>query len=283
MKAAREQTNVELGIERQRTDDELAPETITRLRSFERAKTDRTLAQEREVSDRYAAAQEDMLAVVAHDLRNMLNVIVINASVILMADDATNTLPLAEGIQKIGAQMNLVLEDVLDFSTMQAGSLGMHTAPTDIVQLVRDAVAINASAATASKIELVLSTSVDRLVLEADSRRIMRVVLNVLSNAVKFTPPGGRVSVNVERVGSELEIAISDTGPGIAPDELETIFERYRQARSGTWSGGVGLGLYIARAIVAAHGGRIWAESELGSGATFKTRLPVGKARETTS
>ncbi|HEY0715087.1 MAG TPA: ATP-binding protein, partial [Polyangia bacterium] len=105
-------------------------------------------------------------------------------------------------------------------------------------------------------------------------QRILQVLANVLGNAIKFTPAGGRITVRLECNGKQATIAVADTGPGIAPSQLERIFERLAQTQP-TADRSLGLGLFIARAIVEGHGGRIWAESALGEGSTFFVTLPL--------
>ena len=251
---------------------------MLQLLALEREATDRTLEIERSVIDRSLSAHVDMLNVVAHDLRNLLNVLVINAATIVIAPDVAAAIPLAQAIQKAGGQMNLLLEDLLDFSSMQAGELVLRRAPIDLMLVVQDVIAIHGPAATANDIEIKLACPFDRLLIEGDSRRLMRVVINLLSNAIKFTPPGGRILVQLTKLDAGVEIAVSDTGPGIPERELDSIFERYRHAnQSGKRGEGIGLGLFIARAVVEAHGGRIWAENQPGGGAMFRARIPTKK------
>jgi signal transduction histidine kinase len=107
-----------------------------------------------------------------------------------------------------------------------------------------------------------------------DPARMLQVLTNLLSNAIKFTPPGGRVVVRLERIADDLRFAVSDTGVGIPKDNLETVFERFRQVKANDRRG-VGLGLYISKCIVQGHGGKIWAESKLGGGSTFCFTLPI--------
>jgi CheY-like chemotaxis protein/anti-sigma regulatory factor (Ser/Thr protein kinase) len=120
-------------------------------------------------------------------------------------------------------------------------------------------------------------------VIEADERRMKQIIFNLLSNAVKFTPDGGRIDTTARLVGGDLEVAVHDTGTGIAPDDQERIFEEFQQAPQGGAQKreGTGLGLALTRALVEMHGGRIWVESELGVGSTFTFRLPVRRAAGT--
>ena len=126
------------------------------------------------------------------------------------------------------------------------------------------------------QVELTLAPDVD--LVEGDERRIRQIVFNLLSNAVKFTPSGGRVDVSATRVNGEVLVAVSDTGPGIAPADQGRIFEEFQQAKAGNGERpeGTGLGLALSRSLVELHGGRIWVESELGRGSTFTFTIPVG-------
>ena len=115
------------------------------------------------------------------------------------------------------------------------------------------------------------------LLAKYDPDRVLQVLANLLSNAIKFTDDGGRISTHVEFVGSEVRFSVTDTGAGVEPDHLESAFERFWQVTEGDRRG-LGLGLFISKCIVEAHGGRIWAESALGRGSTFYFTLP-GAAR----
>lgn len=252
---------------------------MLQLLAFERGATDRTLAAERRVADGSIGAREDLLAVVAHDLRNMLNTIMIDASVIVMLRDLQPAQAQAAHTQRVCAQMAQVLEDLLDFSSFAAGKLTLAAADVDVVHIVADAVSIQAEVAKAHELALTLRADVPALILRGDGRRLTRLLMNLIGNALKYTPAGGRVDVRVSAIGDECEIAIADSGVGIPRDQLESVFERFQQLGTGPRrSTGVGLGLYIARLITDAHGGRIWAESEASAGATFRVRLPIHQA-----
>jgi signal transduction histidine kinase len=125
-------------------------------------------------------------------------------------------------------------------------------------------------------VEVELTAASDVGVIEGDERRIKQVIFNLLSNAVKFTPPGGEVDVSASRVNGEVHISVADTGPGIAPDDHDRIFENFQQTDVGLEQrDGTGLGLALSKRLVELHGGRIWLESELGKGSTFVVTLPV--------
>lgn len=252
---------------------------MIQLLAFERGATDRTLAAERKVADRSITAREDLLAVVAHDLRNMLHAIIVNASVIVMARDLQKALAPAIHTQRVGAQMAQLLEDLLDFSSFEAGQLKLALADVDVVHVVEDAVAIEADVAKAHELALTLRADVPSLMIRGDGRRLTRLLMNLIGNALKYTPAGGRIDVSVTAIGDECEVAVADTGMGIPTEHLDSIFERFQQVNTEpARSTGVGLGLYIARLITRAHGGRIWVESRAGAGSTFRVRLPTSRA-----
>ena len=111
--------------------------------------------------------------------------------------------------------------------------------------------------------------------MSADERRIRQVVFNLLSNAIKFTPDGGRIDISARTDDGLVEIAVADTGPGIPPEDLETIFEEFEQTTDGKKAEGTGLGLPLSRKLVELHSGRLWVESEVGRGSTFRFTLPA--------
>jgi signal transduction histidine kinase len=120
-----------------------------------------------------------------------------------------------------------------------------------------------------------VTTEPEEITVSADGRRVRQVVFNLVSNAVKFTPPGGRIDVFARLDDDQVEIAVADTGAGIAEEELETIFEEFKQAMDGRRAEGTGLGLPLSRKLVELHGGRLWAETTAGNGSTFRFTLPI--------
>jgi signal transduction histidine kinase len=133
--------------------------------------------------------------------------------------------------------------------------------------------------ASKDRVRLALATEQEVDVVEGDERRIRQVIFNLLSNAVKFTPAGGSVDVSAAKVNGEVRVAVADTGPGLAPDDHERIFEEFQQTETGIEQReGTGLGLALSKRFVELHGGRIWVDSELGKGSTFVFTLPAGSA-----
>jgi signal transduction histidine kinase len=125
-------------------------------------------------------------------------------------------------------------------------------------------------------IELALTAEPEEVAVTADERRVRQVVFNLLSNAIKFTPEGGRVDVSAGKDDGYVAIAVADTGPGIPAGDLEAIFEEFEQSSDGKKAEGTGLGLPLSRKLVELHGGRLWVESEVGRGSTFRFTLPIG-------
>jgi signal transduction histidine kinase len=167
-----------------------------------------------------------------------------------------------------------IVDDVLDLSRIQAGHIELHARAVDPVALAQQAVREAEAAARAGGVELTLEEPPRALALQADPERIAIVLDNLLGNAVRHTPPGGRVEVRVRRTDSGARFEVQDTGEGIPPQYLERIFERFFQV-PGSKRGGVGLGLYISREVVRAHGGEMGATSEVGKGSTFWFTLPA--------
>jgi PAS domain S-box-containing protein len=233
--------------------------------------------------------KDEFLAVLSHELRTPLNAIVGYARLlrgnILTGDKAARGL---ETLERNASSLTQIVEDVLDVSRIVEGKIRLDVQAVELPLVVHNAVATVQPAADAKGVRL--QTVVDPRVgpVSGDPDRLQQVIWNLLANAVKFTPKGGRVQVRLERANSHVEIVVSDTGIGIAADFLPHVFERFRQADAGTTrnAGGLGLGLSIVRHIVEMHGGTVAVESEgEGRGATFRIRMPLmivhaGQSRE---
>jgi signal transduction histidine kinase len=169
-----------------------------------------------------------------------------------------------------------MVDDLLDLATVESQRFALHLESVESRSLVDEALLAASPMADAKRITIAADL-IDAPRVEADSERIFRVLSNLLGNAIKFTPQGGRIAVRGECRGGELLITVADTGPGIPADAIAHVFDRYWKARA-TSSVGSGLGLYIARGIVNAHGGRIWAESSA-SGTSLSFTLPLPRPR----
>ena len=141
--------------------------------------------------------------------------------------------------------------------------------------LLRSAVSMHFERAGRGGIALALTTEPAEISITADERRVRQIVFNLLSNAIKFTPSEGRVDVSARLDDGQVEVAVADTGPGIASRDLETIFEEFEQTTAGKRAEGTGLGLPLSRKLVELHGGKLWVESEVGRGSTFRFTLPA--------
>ena len=248
------------------------------LLSAERTETDKDLTSERARSDAALATRDAFLGVVSHDLRNILSGMMGFAGMIsrdVSRDDhVERILAHAKHIQRSGARMNRLIGDLVDVASIEAGVLAVARELGDPSDVVAEAVAAFQPQAAAKKVAVTAEISPLPSLVTFDSARLLQVLTNLLSNAIKFTPANGHVAVRTDRVGDEVVIAVSDTGVGIPSDQLEAVFARFVQVTKNDQRG-VGLGLYISRSIVQGHGGRIWVESKIGEGSTFRVALPI--------
>jgi signal transduction histidine kinase len=225
--------------------------------------------------------REDVLAMVSHDLMNPLGVIMMTASHLLDANPPVDRRREGRGeievIQRNARRMKHLIADLLDFAAMDAGVISMRPAPCDPGAIVREAVADAREAAANAGIDLVSTVAGPLPCVNVDRDRINQVLTNLIGNAIKFTPPGGRIDVRGSAADGEVLFEIADTGPGIGPEQLSRVFERFWQARAITRQGW-GLGLAICKSIVVLSGGRIDVRSVVGRGTTFSFTLPVAPA-----
>jgi len=226
-------------------------------------------------------AKDEFLAIVSHELRTPLNAIVGWASMLRRGQvPADNQLHAIEIIQRNAATQTRLIEDLLDLSRAVAGRLRLELDDVEVAATVSAAVDAVRPAAAQRGVELHVGSDADLGTVRADHARLQQVVLNVLSNAIKFTPAGGRVSVTASRVDGWVSLGVTDTGVGIPSGVLPYVFDRFRQGDSSSTRahGGIGLGLAISRHIAELHGGTIEAASAgEGCGSTFTIRLPVSR------
>jgi signal transduction histidine kinase len=268
--------------ERAAADDELDRERLATARSLgcfleaERIQTDERLGGERVLSDEVIAGRDNFLGIVSHDLRGLLNALSLATQLAAkgIADDdpGRKARGHAATTEKLIARMARMLDDLLDITSIEAGRLAVVRAAADANSLVSEIVAAFTPIATAKGIALQARLSPAPLVVALDHGRVLQVLANLVSNAVRFTPQGGTIVVAVAPSGGEARFSVSDTGAGIPGEQLEAVFERFRQLSRDRR--GLGLGLHISRCIVETHGGRIWAQSEPGAGSTFEFSIP---------
>jgi two-component system OmpR family sensor kinase/two-component system sensor histidine kinase BaeS len=217
--------------------------------------------------------RETMTADIAHELRTPVTIIQGTLEALLdgiYEPTAQTIAPIYEETLHLGR----LIDDLRDLALAEAGELRLSREVTDIGQLVRQVVeAAVPSMDEAPNVEVIAEEGL--LSISVDPKRIRQVIANLLSNAIRYTPTSGRIEISIHGAEGEVEVYVSDTGPGISPEDLPRLFERfYRGDPARNRSGGSGLGLAIARRWVEAHGGRIWAENNRTGGARFTFRLP---------
>lgn len=276
--------------ERDTADAELRDEREERMLALEallyleRAETDLRLLGERTHADEALATRDHFMGMVSHDLRTLLGGIALQAALLKRGageDEAgRKATQAADKIQRFTARMNRLIGDLVDVASIEAGHIRVAPALQDANALVKDSLEAFQPLAAAQGLTLDVELRGNTLMAKFDHERILQVLANLLSNAIKFTPAGGRILLRVEPVDQDVRFSVMDTGPGIPSHQLAMVFERFWQARSEDRRG-LGLGLYISKGIVEAHGGRIWAESQPDQGSTFLFTLPGAAASAT--
>lgn len=250
---------------------------LTRLLPLERDATDQYLLTERARSDDALATRDDFLGMVSHDLRDLLNGVVVSSQLLAQKlekhSDRDQLLLETTRIERYGARMNRLIGDLVDVASIDAGKLAMQTAQGDVTSLVLEAVDALQAAASARGVSLAVRGEQVSCMAQFDHDRLLQVLANLITNSIKFTPKGGHIHVQCKRVGDVLEFCVDDTGDGIPTAMLEAVFERFWQVGKNDRRG-LGLGLYISRCIVEAHGGDIRAESSPGQGTRMFFTLP---------
>jgi len=221
-------------------------------------------------------ARDDMLAIVAHDLRNPLNTIFMSAQflgeIVAEGEHPTEAKQISI-VRRAAERMNRLIQDLLEVKRIEGGNLTVERRDTDAASVVSEALDLLRPIAAASSLTLDAAISPDTPRVSVDPPRIQQVLSNLIGNAIKFTPAGGQIILGTESGDKEARFVVTDTGPGIPPDQLPHIFGRFYQGKR-TDRRGIGLGLAIAKGIVEAHGGRIWVESQLGKGSSFYFTVP---------
>jgi PAS domain S-box-containing protein len=217
--------------------------------------------------------RDDMLGIVAHDLRNPLQIISTNAA-LLRRDAFERT---SESVGEIGNavnRMNRLIQDLLDVARMEAGHLSLRPGRLAVPEFIRDMLDAQSALASSAALEIRAALPPDLPDVWADRDRLHQIFENLIGNAIKFSKPGGQITLGAELEESEIVFSVADTGAGIAEADLPHIFDRFWQARKAKRRG-AGLGLPIAKGLVQAHGGRVWAQSAVGKGSTFFLSIPI--------
>jgi signal transduction histidine kinase len=215
----------------------------------------------------------------SHELRTPLNAIIGFSEVLgerMFGDLNEKQEEYLKDIHASGQHLLSLINDILDLSKIEAGRMELELADFHLPQAIENALVLVRERALRRGITL--EQSIDRRLgeIQGDERKVKQVLLNLLSNAIKFTPEGGRIGVRAEIVDEHVEVAVSDTGIGIAPEDHEAVFEEFRQVGMAEKKAeGTGLGLTLCRKFVELHGGRIRVQSQVGAGSTFTFTIPM--------
>ncbi len=226
--------------------------------------------------ERSLELRRQMTADIAHELRTPISVILGHAEAV-----HEGVLPPSAGtfeiVREEAERLEHLVEDLRTLSMADAGELKLAIQPSDVADLLHGAEKLYSHRASQKNIRLETDVEAGLPEIELDVRRMMQVLTNILDNALRYTPDGGRITLSARRLAAELEIRIQDSGPGVDAEDLDRIFERFyrTEASRSREDGGSGLGIAIARSLVERHNGRIWAESQPGDGLTVIIRLPV--------
>ena len=226
--------------------------------------------------------KSEFLANMSHELRTPLNAVIGFSQVLrdeMVGSVNEKQAEYLDDITSSGNHLLSLINDVLDLSKVEAGQVELEVHPFSLREALERGVVMVRERATEDGVRVALAADAEVDPVNGDERRIKQVIFNLLSNAVKFTPAGGEVDVSATRVNGEVRVSVADTGPGIAPEDRDRIFEEFQQSETGVGQReGTGLGLALSKRFVELHGGRIWLESELGQGSTFTFALPAGSS-----
>ena len=226
--------------------------------------------------ERLASAKSDFLRLLGHELKNPLAAMAGNAELIAMeSPDRPSVLESAQVIQDEARRLARLIDDLLLLDRIEATELVLQRESLDLNGLVEQIVGRLRGLAPEQDVRLILGSDLPSV--HADRERVTQMLINLVGNAIRYSPDGGPVTVATTHEGDRVVLSVADEGVGIAADELVRVFDRYHRARSGQSRGiaGTGLGLAIVREIARLHGGEVWAESTEGEGSTFHVSLPV--------
>jgi signal transduction histidine kinase len=252
--------------------------TAAREAAHERERLLRSEQQARDEAERQSRLKDEFLATLSHELRTPMNAILGWLAILDSGKSVRDTRSALAVIRRNAELQAQLIEDLLDMNRLMAGNVQIEVTPVDLAALLQTTTQGLQPTADAKGVQISASVESGADPIVADSRRLQQVLWNLVHNAVKFTPAGGRVEIRIERAQGCVQITVRDTGQGISPAFLPHVFERFRQEDSSTTreSSGLGLGLSITKHLVELHGGTIAVLSPgEGLGATFIVRVPV--------
>ncbi len=272
-----------------KTPGDYAPEVIDVLKSFA---TQSALAIQnarlfREIADKSAQLEaasrhkSEFLANMSHELRTPLNAIIGFSEILaekMFGDINEKQTEYLQDILESGRHLLSLINDILDLSKIEAGRMELELSEFDLPQAIENALILVRERASRRGIRLGSTIDPRLAKIDGDERKVKQVLLNLLSNALKFTPEGGRIDVHARLDGDGAEVSVADTGIGIAPEDQAAVFEEFRQVGTADKKAeGTGLGLALSRKFIELHGGRIWVKSQVGAGSTFSFTLPLSR------
>jgi signal transduction histidine kinase len=270
-----------------KTPGEFRPEVIELLTTFatqsalaiQNARLFREIADKSRQLEVASQHKSEFLANMSHELRTPLNAIIGFSEVLserMFGELNEKQDEYLKDIHASGQHLLSLINDILDLSKIEAGKMELEVSDFDLPMAIDNALTLVRE--RAGRRSIALHTTVDERLgqIQADERKIRQVLLNLLSNAIKFTPEGGRIEVAAKPMNGSIEVSVSDTGVGIAPEDQEAVFEEFRQVGTADKKvEGTGLGLALSRKFIELHGGKIWVKSQVGTGSTFMFTVPV--------
>src|SRR5262249_2393469 len=266
---------------------EFGPDIVELLKTFatqsalaiQNARLFREIEQKSRELEAASRHKSEFLANMSHELRTPLNAVIGFSEVLTERMFGELKVKQAECLKDIhasGQHLLSLINDILDLSKIEAGRMELEVTDFDLPMAIDNALTLIRE--RAARRSIALHTTVDERLgqIQGDERKIRQVLLNLLSNAIKFTPEGGRIEVGAKPVDGFVEVSVTDTGVGIAPEDQEAIFEEFKQVGSSDKKvEGTGLGLALSRKFIELHGGKIWVKSQIGHGSTFTFTVPV--------
>jgi signal transduction histidine kinase len=249
---------------------------LTYLDVSDTARVERALRERNDALETAGRLKSEFIASVSHELRTPLNTVIGFAEILnnqYFGSLNSSQSEYCRGILDSSNQLMTLINDILDLATIEAGYMVLELNRVDIPEMLRGVVTLTRERARSRGLEISLRCPSQIGAIEADERRLKQALFNLISNAVKFTPPGGAIGIEARYFQGELLLAVADTGIGIDPADQARVFERYACKREG----GSGLGLSLVKSLIELHGGSVEIESALGRGTRVICRLPIGR------
>jgi signal transduction histidine kinase len=249
---------------------------VTYLDVTDAARYERVLRERNEALETAGRLKSEFVANVSHELRTPLNAVIGFAEVLTnqyFGDLNPRQLDYSRGVLQSSQQLLRLIDDINDLATIEAGYMVLETCRLEIFEMLSTVLALTRGRARSRGLEIELCCPPDIGAIAADERRLKQALFNLISNAIKFTPPGGAIRVGAERRESELLLTVADSGIGIPPSDQTRMFDKFER---GTPRSGAGLGLSLVKSLIDLHGGTVTIDSAAGQGTTVTCRLPTG-------